>query len=310
MTPGEIEDAARRLLEAERTGVQCGLLSLAYPHMTLDDAYAVQAALVGRKRASGLQPIGWKIGLTSRAMQQALNITTPDSGILFDNMLFESGATVPAGRFIQPRIEAEIASVRDIDWQNMRFNYTLVFSPEPLVHAPHTYLASVMVDAAEEAGLQRAVAEAFPNITVVRVRDALDTVNAVLEQIGAAVRTIAVVTLAAGTLVLAGAVAAGHRRRVYDAVVLKVLGATRWRVLGTFLVEYGLLGALTAAIAALLGTLAAWAVLTFVMDIAWMFPPAPVAMVVVLATLVTLALGFAGTWHALGQKSAPLLRNE
>ncbi|MCA8931424.1 MAG: FtsX-like permease family protein, partial [Rhodospirillaceae bacterium] len=207
-------------------------------------------------------------------------------------------------------IEAEIANVRDIDWQNMRFNYTLVFSPEPLVHAPHTYLASVMVDAAEEAGLQRAVAEAFPNITVVRVRDALDTVNAVLEQIGAAVRTIAVVTLAAGTLVLAGAVAAGHRRRVYDAVVLKVLGATRWRVLGTFLVEYGLLGVLTAAIAALLGTLAAWAVLTFVMDIAWMFPPAPVAMVVVLATLVTLALGFAGTWHALGQKSAPLLRNE
>ena len=88
------------------------------------------------------------------------------------------------------------------------------------------------------------------------------------------------------------------------------LPVPRWRVLGTFLVEYGLLGALTAAIAALLGTLAAWAVLTFVMDIAWMFPPAPVAMVVVLATLVTLALGFAGTWHALGQKSAPLLRNE
>ncbi|MCB9959938.1 MAG: FtsX-like permease family protein [Rhodospirillaceae bacterium] len=207
-------------------------------------------------------------------------------------------------------IEAEIASVRDIDWQNMRFNYTLVFSPEPLVHAPHTYLANVQVDEAEETGLTRAVAEAFPNIAVVRVRDALDTVNAILEQIGAAVRTIAAVTLAAGTLVLAGAVAAGHRRRVYDAVVLKVLGATRWTVLRAFLLEYGLLGALTAAIAAVLGTVAAWAVLTFVMDIEWTFPPAPVAAVAVLATLVTLLLGFAGTWHALGQKSAPLLRNE
>ena len=111
MTPEEIESAAQMLFDAEKSGIQCGLLSLAYPQMTLDDAYAVQAALVGRKRASGLQPIGWKIGLTSRAMQQALNITTPDSGILFDNMLFESGATVPARRFIQPRIEAEIAFI-------------------------------------------------------------------------------------------------------------------------------------------------------------------------------------------------------
>ena len=111
MTPGEIEDAARRLLEAERTGVQCGLLSLAHPGMTLDDAYAVQAALVARKLAKGRRVIGWKIGLTSRAMQQALNITTPDSGVLLDDMLFETGATVPAGRFIQPRIEAEIAFI-------------------------------------------------------------------------------------------------------------------------------------------------------------------------------------------------------
>ena len=111
MTPEEIESAAQMLFDAEKSSIQCGLLSLAYPQMTLDDAYAVQAALVGRKRASGLQPIGWKIGLTSRAMQQALNITTPDSGILFDNMLFESGATVPARRFIQPRIEAEIAFI-------------------------------------------------------------------------------------------------------------------------------------------------------------------------------------------------------
>ncbi|MFP1632633.1 2-oxo-hept-4-ene-1,7-dioate hydratase [Zhengella sp. ZM62] len=115
MTPGEIEDAARRLLEAERTGIQCGLLSLAYPGMTLDEAYAVQAALVARKMAEGPRVIGWKIGLTSRAMQQALNITTPDSGVLLDDMLFETGATVPAGRFIQPRIEAEIAFILNRD---------------------------------------------------------------------------------------------------------------------------------------------------------------------------------------------------
>lgn len=111
MTPEQIAAAANALLQAERTGVQTGLLSLQYPAMTLDDAYAVQAALVGAKRAAGAKGIGWKIGLTSRAMQQALNITTPDSGVLLDDMLFADGATVPVGRFIQPRVEAEIAFV-------------------------------------------------------------------------------------------------------------------------------------------------------------------------------------------------------
>jgi 2-oxo-hept-3-ene-1,7-dioate hydratase len=115
MTPEQIEEAASRLFEAERTGTQCGLLSLAYPDMTLDDAYAVQSALVAKKRAAGTGVIGWKIGLTSRAMQQALNITTPDSGVLLDDMLFANSAAIPAGRFIQPRVEAEIAFIMKSD---------------------------------------------------------------------------------------------------------------------------------------------------------------------------------------------------
>lgn len=111
MTPEQAIQAAEALFQAEQTGQQIGLLSLAYPGMTMDDAYAVQAALVARKLAAGRTRIGWKIGLTSRAMQDALKIETPDSGVLLDDMLFASGATVPAGRFIQPRIEAEIAFV-------------------------------------------------------------------------------------------------------------------------------------------------------------------------------------------------------
>ena len=109
MTPDQIEAAAAALHDAERTGKQIGLLSLTYPGMTLDDAYAVQSALVARKLAEGRRRVGWKIGLTSRAMQDALKIDTPDSGVLLDDMVFETGATVPPGRFIQPRIEAEIA---------------------------------------------------------------------------------------------------------------------------------------------------------------------------------------------------------
>ena len=109
MTPEDTRAAAAALLQAEATRHQIGLLSLAYPGMTLDDAYAVQATLIAQKLAQGRTPIGWKIGLTSRAMQEQLKINTPDSGVLLDDMLFEGGATVPQGRFIQPRVEAEIA---------------------------------------------------------------------------------------------------------------------------------------------------------------------------------------------------------
>ncbi|MFN3937113.1 MAG: 2-oxo-hepta-3-ene-1,7-dioic acid hydratase [Gemmobacter sp.] len=111
MTPAEIEAAADALFAAERDRRQIGLLSLAHPTMTLDAAYAVQAALVRRKEVSGRRRIGWKIGLTSRAVQQALKIDTPDSGVLFDDMLFPDRGTVPPGRFIQPRVEAEIAFI-------------------------------------------------------------------------------------------------------------------------------------------------------------------------------------------------------
>lgn len=111
MTPEAIETAARKLFEADQTGQQTGLLSLANPGMTMDHAYKVQSALVAQHKAQGRKVIGWKIGLTSKAMQAALNIDIPDSGVLLDNMLFENGATVPAGRFIQPRIEAEVAFV-------------------------------------------------------------------------------------------------------------------------------------------------------------------------------------------------------
>ncbi|MEZ5714258.1 MAG: 2-oxo-hepta-3-ene-1,7-dioic acid hydratase [Paracoccaceae bacterium] len=111
MTPDQIADAARALFQAEQTGEQTGLISVAYPDVTMADAYAIQSALVARKRTAGARVIGWKIGLTSRAMQQALNIDIPDSGVLLDDMAFENGATIPAGRFIQPRVEAEIAFV-------------------------------------------------------------------------------------------------------------------------------------------------------------------------------------------------------
>ena len=111
MTPDQINQAAADLLQAEATRLQIGILSGRYPDMTLDDAYAIQSAQMAQKLSAGRQIIGWKIGLTSKVMQDALGIDTPDSGVLYDDMLFETGGRVPAGRFIQPRIEAEIAFV-------------------------------------------------------------------------------------------------------------------------------------------------------------------------------------------------------
>ncbi|WP_199224617.1 2-oxo-hepta-3-ene-1,7-dioic acid hydratase [Thioclava sp. NG1] len=111
MSPDQIAQAADELLAAEEARRQIGLLSLRHPEMTLDDAYAIQSAQLARKLAAGRSILGWKIGLTSKVMQAALKIETPDSGVLYDDMLFANGATVPAGRFIQPRVEAEIAFV-------------------------------------------------------------------------------------------------------------------------------------------------------------------------------------------------------
>ncbi|MEM1274045.1 MAG: 2-oxo-hept-4-ene-1,7-dioate hydratase [Pseudomonadota bacterium] len=111
MSPEEHAQAATDLLNAEETGKQIGLLTKRHPEMTMEDAYAIQSAIHRTKLAAGRSVIGWKIGLTSRAMQAALNIDIPDSGILFDDMVFGHRTTVPKGRFIQPRIEAEIAFV-------------------------------------------------------------------------------------------------------------------------------------------------------------------------------------------------------
>ncbi|MBP2229851.1 putative ABC transport system permease protein [Azospirillum agricola] len=207
-------------------------------------------------------------------------------------------------------IEATVANVRAADFSSMAINFTMVFAPGTLEGAPQTWIATVRATPDAEEAVQRAVLQRFPNITLVRVKDALDTVGDMLSHIGTAVRIVAGITLVAGTLVLAGAVAAGHRRRVYDAVVLKVLGATRADVLRAFLLEYGLLGLMTAAIAGAIGTLTAWAVMRFLMRWEWSFLPSAVVTTALLSTAITLAFGFYGTWRALGQPAAPLLRNE
>jgi putative ABC transport system permease protein len=161
-----------------------------------------------------------------------------------------------------------------------------------------------------EDDIERAIGDKFNNISIIRVREALQSAADLLRGIGGAIRATAAVTILGGALVLAGVVAANRRRRVFDAVVFKVLGATRGVIFRAFLIEYGLLGIATGLLAAAIGTLTAWAIVVLLMDMQWHFQPGIVALTVAACILLTLVAGFAGTWWALGQKSAPLLRNE
>ena len=207
-------------------------------------------------------------------------------------------------------VEVTIANLRRIEWGELQINFVMVFSPGLLEAAPQTHIATVQVAEDKEALLERRVTDAFPNVSAIRVKEALESFAGVLRSIATAVTATAGVTVVAGVLVLAGAIAAGHHRRIYDSVVLKVLGATRRRVGASFLMEYGLIGAATAVIASVIGTIAAYIVITEVMDSDFVFLAEPVIVTAVAATAITLAFGFLGTWRALAQKAAPLLRNE
>jgi putative ABC transport system permease protein len=207
-------------------------------------------------------------------------------------------------------ITARIANLRDIDWQQLGINFVMIFAPGTLEKAPQTHLAAVYLPSDQEDRLVVRVTRRFPNISAIEVGEALAAVDHVIGVIGAAVRATALCAVAAGALVLGGAIAAGQHRRVYDAVVLKVLGATRGAIIGAYLVENGLLGALSAVIAATLGTLAAYLVVTRLLETDWVFLPLPLLWTVAAATLLALALGFAGTWRALAARPARHLRNE
>jgi putative ABC transport system permease protein len=207
-------------------------------------------------------------------------------------------------------ITARIANLRRIRWRSLGINFTTIFAPGTLEGAPQSDIASVHVPPESELALLTAVTDALPNVSAIRVRDALAQAADMFRQVGFAIRITALITLAAGLLVLAGAVAAGHRRRVYDAVVFKVLGATRWRIVGAFLIEYGLIGLATALLAAILGAALAWAIVVHVMHASFALLPLVAAGTAAIAAALALAFGFVGIWRALGQKAAPLLRNE
>ncbi|WP_375415035.1 ABC transporter permease [uncultured Bradyrhizobium sp.] len=209
-------------------------------------------------------------------------------------------------------ISATIGNMRSVDWQSLGINFVLVFSPGAFKGAPHTHIATLTEarpDPAGDAKIVRAVADAFPMVTSVRVREALETVGAVVTNLVLAIRGASAVTLISAILVLGGALAAGHRHRVYDAVILKALGATRTRLLGAYALEYLMIGFATAIFGVLAGSVAAWLIVTRLMTLGFIWQAGSAAAVVVAALIVTVGLGLAGTLVALNQKPAAVLRN-
>ena len=209
-------------------------------------------------------------------------------------------------------ITARVANLRKVEWRSLGINFVMVFSPGTFRGAPHADLATLTLphgpDPKLEAEIVRDAAKAFPSVTSVRVKDALDAVNDLVHKLTLAIRGASVVAVLSSLLVLAGALAAGHRARLYDAVVLKVLGATRGRLLSAYLLEYGALGAITSVFGILAGTLAGWLIVTRVMRLDFRPDLVGALGVTGLAVAFAVVVGLAGTWRILGQKPAPYLR--
>ncbi len=209
-------------------------------------------------------------------------------------------------------VSARIGSLRSVDWQSLGINFILVFSPNTFRGAPHTHIATLtepQAAPAQDAALVKAVADAFPMVTTVRVREALDTIGTVVTNLTLAIRGASAVTLLSAILVLGGALAAGHRYRVYDAVILKTLGASRGRLLGAYALEYLMIGLSTAVFAVAAGSVAAWLIVTRLMNLTFGWQAESSAIVVFAALIVTVGLGLLGTLVALNQKPAAVLRN-
>ncbi len=207
-------------------------------------------------------------------------------------------------------LKGTVSNLRHVDWASGGMNFALVFSPAPLANAPHTHLASLVVAPAREADFARMVARDYPNVSIIRVKEAITAMRDVLNNLGLGVRAMSAITLLAGILVLAGAMAAGHKVRVYDAVVMKVLGATRKRILAAFALEYALIGLGAAIIAASIGTVAAYALITGPMQADFVFLPVTLGSTVAAAVALTVVLGLFGTYTALSAPAAPVLRSE
>jgi putative ABC transport system permease protein len=211
-------------------------------------------------------------------------------------------------------VTARISNLREVKWESLAINFVMLFPPNTLQGAPHNLLVTIQLPEgtplAQEGDALREVSKAYPSVTAIRVKDVLVMVGGVFAQVMTAVRAAGSVTLIAGALVLAGALATAQRRRILEAVILKTLGATRRRILTAHFLEYLILAAITALFAVGLGTVAASIVLSQLMHIPFVFSGSAVALALAVSVGLVFLFGGAGTWAILRAPSVPYLRTE
>jgi putative ABC transport system permease protein len=206
-------------------------------------------------------------------------------------------------------VEAKIASLRTVEWDNFGLNYVLVYSPGALDAAPHNMVATVTVPKAAEAGLARSIPGAFPSASLIEVGDVVGQVTKLLSQMAQAIAAAASIAILAGIAVLVGAIAASRASRTYDAVILKLLGSTRGQVLAAQALEYGALALILSLLALALGLGAGWFVITQIFDFTFAPDPWVLAVTLVGGAGLTFVLGLLGSLPILAARPAEALRS-
>ncbi|HEY6578208.1 MAG TPA: FtsX-like permease family protein, partial [Rhizomicrobium sp.] len=206
-------------------------------------------------------------------------------------------------------IQGRIANLRDVDFSTGRQNFVLILSPGIIDGAPHSFLATVRVAPRDEGAMYLTVTDRFPSVSTVRVKDVITELDTLLQKLAVGVRAASLVAILAGLLVLAGAIAAGLRARLYDSTIMKVLGATRLQIATVYGIEYALIGALTGLLALGAGAAAATLVARRVFELPPVIDWSAVLLITAGGAVLTLALGLAITWTALAARPAQQLRN-
>ncbi|MCW5646273.1 MAG: FtsX-like permease family protein [Sphingopyxis sp.] len=206
-------------------------------------------------------------------------------------------------------VQAKVASFRTVNWDNFGLNYVLVFSPGTFDAAPHNMVATVAVDDKAETELARSIPRTFPSASLIAVRDVVSQVTLLLTQMSQAIAAAASIAILAGIAVLIGAIAASRERRVYDSVILKLLGATRRQILGAQAMEYAVLAAVLAVLALGLGLIAARYVVVSLFDFTFAPDPLLVGATLVGGAGLSFLIGIAGSWPLLSAKPAQALRS-
>jgi putative ABC transport system permease protein len=205
-------------------------------------------------------------------------------------------------------IEARVGNLREIDWGRMGVNFVIIFAPGTLDEAPHSLMGTATMPAAQERDFARALAGRFPTVSAIRIQDVIATVAKLMGQLAVAIRAAGAVAILAGLAVLIGALAASRRARIYDSVILKLLGATRARILAVQAAEFALLALILCLVALALGVAAGWYVVVELFELEWAPDWGVVLLTLGAGAALTLAAGLIGALPALAARPARALR--